>query len=168
MQTALLALLRFGSYHLHSVALINYLFVLFQLHACCYLSRIMRKPDFGICENKGAEQLRDNHAADQHLCFHYMYSRIPLLFSYAKTKVQNSCVIITQLISTFVFITCIVESLYFLKPKFQASSQSGLCLTWSETPKTRFLCDDAAHSVICCHFLLFFMSKYLALRHLCH
>ena len=36
----------------------------------------------------------------------------------------------------------IVLSLYYLHPKFQASSvavQTGLCQTWSETPKTGFL-----------------------------
>ena len=39
----------------------------------------MRKPDFCICENKGADQLRSNRAADQHLCFSYIDSTIPLL-----------------------------------------------------------------------------------------
>ena len=33
------------------------------------LSRIVRKPDFCICENKGADQLRSYCEADQHLCF---------------------------------------------------------------------------------------------------
>ena len=28
---------------------------------------------------KGADQLRGNHAADEHLCFHYIDSTIPLL-----------------------------------------------------------------------------------------
>ena len=32
----------------------------------------MRKPDFGMCEKKAADQLRSNCAADQHLCFRYM------------------------------------------------------------------------------------------------
>ena len=36
------------------------------------MSRIMRKPDFCICENKGA---------DQGLCFHYIDSTIPLLLT---------------------------------------------------------------------------------------
>ena len=40
----------------------------------------MRKPDFCICENKGADQLHDSRAADQHLCFHYTDSMIPLNF----------------------------------------------------------------------------------------
>ena len=39
----------------------------------------MRKPDFCICENKGADQLRGNREADQHICFCYTESKIPLL-----------------------------------------------------------------------------------------
>ena len=39
----------------------------------------MRKPDFCICENKAADQLRDNRSADQQLCFRYIDSIIPLL-----------------------------------------------------------------------------------------
>ena len=34
----------------------------------------MRKPAFCICEIKGADQLPDNHAADQRLCFRYIES----------------------------------------------------------------------------------------------
>ena len=41
-----------------------------------YLSRVMRKPTFCICENKDADQLRE---ADQRLCFRYIDSPIPLL-----------------------------------------------------------------------------------------
>ena len=37
-----------------------------------HLSKVVRKPLFCICENKGADQLRGNHAADQHLRFHYI------------------------------------------------------------------------------------------------
>ena len=48
----------------------------------------MRKPDFCICKNKGADQLHGNHADDQFLCFAMW----------------------------------IVQFLYFLNPKFQASS----------------------------------------------
>ena len=33
------------------------------------ISRVMRKPDFYICENKDADQLRGNREADQRLCF---------------------------------------------------------------------------------------------------
>ena len=42
----------------------------------------MRKPAFSICENKVADQLRDNHEADQRLCFRYKDSTIPLLSNY--------------------------------------------------------------------------------------
>ena len=43
------------------------------------MSHVMRKPAFCLCENKGADQLRGNHEADQRLCFRYIYSTIPLL-----------------------------------------------------------------------------------------
>ena len=39
----------------------------------------MRKPAFCIIENKGADRLCGNHAADQHLCFDYIDGTIPLL-----------------------------------------------------------------------------------------
>ena len=44
-----------------------------------YLSRVVRKPAFCICENKDADQLHGNHEADQRLCFRYKDSTIPLL-----------------------------------------------------------------------------------------
>ena len=43
------------------------------------MSRIVRKPDFCLCENKGADQLRSNCEADQRLCFRHSDSTIPLL-----------------------------------------------------------------------------------------
>ena len=46
----------------------------------------MRKPAFCICENKDADQLRGNREADQHLCFRYMDSVIPLL---SKSKISG-------------------------------------------------------------------------------
>ena len=85
-----------------------------------YKSRIVRKPDFCLCENKGADQLRGNCEADPQISF----------------------AVIAKLISAFVFATRIVQFLYFLNPKFPASShlvQLGLFQTWSETPKTGFL-----------------------------
>ena len=42
-------------------------------------SRIVRKPDFCLCENKGADKLRSNCEADQYLCFHYIDSTISIL-----------------------------------------------------------------------------------------
>ena len=50
------------------------------------MSRIMRKPMFCICENKDADQLRGNCEADQHLCFCYKDSMIPLL---SKSKISS-------------------------------------------------------------------------------
>ena len=43
------------------------------------MSRDVRKPDFCICENKDADQLRGNRKADQRLCFRHLDSTIPLL-----------------------------------------------------------------------------------------
>ena len=47
--------------------------------------------------------------------------------AYAKTKTQISFAVTAKLISVFVFATRIVQFLFFLNPKFQASS-SFLCL----------------------------------------
>ena len=44
-----------------------------------YMSRIVRKPAFCICENKDAAQLHRNREADQHLFFRYTDRTIPLL-----------------------------------------------------------------------------------------
>ena len=47
--------------------------------------------------------------------------------AYAKTKAQISCAVTAQLISAFVFDTRIVQFLFFLNSKFQASN-NPLCL----------------------------------------
>ena len=44
------------------------------------------------------------------------------MFAYAKTKTQISFAVTAKLISAFVFATRIVQSLYYINPKFQASS----------------------------------------------
>ena len=44
-----------------------------------YMSCVMRKPTFCICENKDADQLRGNREADQRLCFRYIDSTIPAI-----------------------------------------------------------------------------------------
>ena len=44
-----------------------------------YMSRVMRKPDFCLCENKGADQRCSDCTVDQHLCFRYSDSTILLL-----------------------------------------------------------------------------------------
>ena len=50
-----------------------------SLNLRVYMSRVVRKPAFCICENKEADQLRGNHKADQRLCFRHTVSAIPLL-----------------------------------------------------------------------------------------
>ena len=47
---------------------------------------VMRKPAFCICENKGADQLCGNRAADERRCFRYKDSTIPLL---PKSKISS-------------------------------------------------------------------------------
>ena len=92
-------------------------FLLTQLKYCpskshlLDLSRVMRKPVFSICENKDADQLRCNRAADQRLCLCYIDSSIPLL---TKSKISSFW-------PSYVLV------------------QPDLCQTWSETPKTSFL-----------------------------
>ena len=71
---------------------------------------VVRKPAFCICKNKDADQLRGNREADQHLCFRYIDSTIPLLPKYKISSLQPSSVTV----------------------------QPGLYWTWSETPKTGF------------------------------
>ena len=83
----------------------------FEGHLYYNMSLVMRNPVFCMCENKDADQLRSNCAADQRLCFRYIESTIPLLHKY-----ENSCLL-----------------------KSSVVVQPGLCRTWSETPKTGFL-----------------------------
>ena len=47
-----------------------------------HLSLVVRKPAFCICENIDPDQLRGNREADQHLCFRFTDSTIPLLPKY--------------------------------------------------------------------------------------
>ena len=51
--------------------------------------------------------------------YKYMSNRI---FAFAKTKAQISFAVTAKLISAFVFATRIVQFLFYLNPKFQASS----------------------------------------------
>ena len=51
-----------------------------------HMSLVMRKPAFCICENKEADQLGSNCAADQRLCFRNTDSTIPLL---PKTEISS-------------------------------------------------------------------------------
>ena len=70
------------------------------------VSPVMRIPVFGICENKAADQLHGDPAAD---------------------------------LSAFVFATKIVQSLYSINLKFQASSH----LLWLYSPEDMFSPDAA-------------------------
>ena len=65
----------------------------------------MGKPTICIGENKDADQLRGNREADQHLCFRYSDSTIPLLL---KSEIPSFLV-------------------------FAVLVQAGLCRTCSET-----------------------------------
>ena len=47
----------------------------------------MRIPDFCLCNNKDADQLRGNREADQRLCFGYTDSTIPL---FSESEIQAS------------------------------------------------------------------------------
>ena len=69
----------------------------------------MSKPAFCICEIKGADQVRDNRAADQHFCFRFIDSAILLLpkfdisshshfFVDVTDMIDDKCFIVTRLI----------------------------------------------------------------------
>ena len=53
------------------------------------LSYLVRKPTICICENKDADQLRDNREADQRLCFHHSDSTIPLPLKYERERMED-------------------------------------------------------------------------------
>ena len=82
-----------------------------QISCCYYLSRVKRKPDLCLCENKDADQLCSNCTADQRLYFRYTDSTTPLP---VKSEIAS------------------------FHPS-SATVQASLCQTWSETPKTSFL-----------------------------
>ena len=71
----------------------------------------MKKPAFCTCENKDLDQLCGNREADQHLCFRYTDSTIPLL-----PKSEISSLLLSSV-----------------------AVQPSLCRIWSETAKTGFL-----------------------------
>ena len=50
----------------------------------------MRKPAFCICENKGADRLRGDRAADQGLCFCYIDSTTSPLYLYIDSMSQSN------------------------------------------------------------------------------
>ena len=71
------------------------------------MSHVMKKPEFCICENKGADQLYGNRTAYQCLCFRYIDSTIPLLPKSKILSLKTSSLV----------------------------AQPGLCHPWSKTMK---------------------------------
>ena len=76
----------------------------------------------------------------------------PAFCIYAKTKTQISFAVTAKLISAFVFATEIVQSLYFLNTKFEASSHhlwlySLVCVGPGRKPE-RWFSRDAAQIVL--------------------
>ena len=79
----------------------------------------MRKLDFYLCKNKGADQLCSNCKADQRLCFHYMDNTIPPL--------------LISKISSFW--------------PYSVTVHAGFCRIWWETPKTGFLASQLMYLI---------------------
>ena len=81
------------------------------------MSRVLRKPDFCICENIGADQLCSKCIADQRLSFRYTDSTMTLL----KSEISS------------------------FKPASAVSVQAGLCRTCWETQIVGFLMQMFIH-----------------------
>ena len=69
-----------------------------------------------LSESPKTESPRDTAHALNELCCEKNQ-----VFAYGKTKTQIGFAVTAKLISAFVFATRIVQSLYYLNPKFQAS-----------------------------------------------
>ena len=99
------------SFKVNMSATVKYRFAV-QANVNVYnMSRVMRKSDFCLCENIGADQLCSNCTADLRLCFRTSDSTISLL---------------------------LIAKISSLKPA-SVNLQADLCRIWSETPKTVFL-----------------------------
>ena len=75
------------------------------------------------------------------------------LFAYAKTKTQISFAVTAKLMSIFVFATWIVQSLFFLNSKFQASSyllwlHSLVCVGPGQKPRRPVFSQRSSYNVI--------------------
>ena len=97
--------------------------------------------------------------ADQCFCFGYIWAASweNQQSAYVKTKTQISFAVTAKLISAFVFATWIVQYLYFLNTKFQASSHlqrlhSLVCVRPGQNPHCWFS-HVAAHIVHTIYFL---------------
>ena len=90
-------------------------------------------------------------------------------FSYAKTKRQISCAVTAQLISAFVFAIQIVQFLYYLNPKFQASSHllwlySPVCVRPGRKPRRPVFSQQGSYT--CWHyFCLLYDSHFVGFSH---
>ena len=94
----------------------------------------MRKPDFCLCESKGADQLCSNCEADQPLCFRYRDSTVPLL---SKSKNFQPLAIFCDCIGWFVsdlvgnpedpFSRVAAHIILCRKPRRQSSCVSSHC-----------------------------------------
>ena len=74
-------------------------------------------------------------------------------FAYAKIKTQISFAVTAKLISAFVFATQMVQSLYFLKSKFQASSHllwlcSPLCVRPGRKPRRQVFSQRGSYAAL--------------------
>ena len=75
------------------------------------------------------------------------------LFAYAKTKTQINFAVTAKLISSFVFAIRIVQSLYYLNPKFQAPIYllylySPVCVGPGRKPEDRFSHNEAHNCIM--------------------
>ena len=71
-------------------------------------------------------------------------------FAYAKTKMQISFAVTAKLISAFVFATRKVQSLHYLNPKYQASSNllwlySPVCVGPGRKPKRQVFSEQGSY-----------------------
>ena len=66
------------------------------------MNRIVRKPEFCLCENKGEDQLRSNCEADQRLHFRYTDSTISLLPKSNFKILAIFCIFIDRFVSDLV------------------------------------------------------------------
>ena len=86
------------------------------------VTKPMRKHALFLCKHKGADQLHDERAADQSLCFRYIDSTFPLLHESKISSLWSSSVVV----------------------------QSGLCQAWSETRRQVFPQQGSVTEAIFC------------------
>ena len=95
------------------------------LISCTVTTQLTCSFVFALCSISHIQHQRQFWFEKQakYLIYHQsLVVRKPFFFAYAKTKTQISFAVTAKLISTFVFATQIVQSLYFPYTKFQASS----------------------------------------------